>query len=391
MTNPASTETVCAPADQCRLTCSADSDCSGGTPKCCADYSTPVCTATDACPVACSGSSSCNTAGGELCCTTIHLADPNGTLSSSLGGACMAASACPVACTQDSDCTNESGGQELCCNGRCAATCAKTCSADSDCDTQDGQLCCTNSVISSPWFGYTPIVTIGPSETECTQLSTCCGNLSGSAQAECEQIALAGNASSCESFGKVECQAVVEIQPDAGSSPGDAGNVATCGTTTCNGDCTDLQTDPNNCGACGSVCEEGFLCSAGACLCAVGVPCNDGCVDLDSDSQNCGTCGTVCVGGTCTAGTCSCAGGQASCDDACTDVQTDDNNCGECGNACNAGETCEAGSCACTSATCDGVCVDLMSDANNCGECGNVCPGSIGFTGCVQGMCESSG
>jgi hypothetical protein len=172
-----------------------------------------------------------------------------------------------------------------------------------------------------------------------------------------------------------------------------AGTVVVCGAATCDGNCTDLLTDPSNCGTCGVTCEDGWTCAAGACVCAVGAQsaCNSGCVDLESDSENCGTCGTSCLGGSCTAGICSCAEGQVSCNDTCSDVQTDDDNCGACGNACGAGETCEAGSCACSSAMCNGVCVDITSDANNCGACGNVCPGSIGFTGCVQGVCESSG
>ncbi|HUB09402.1 MAG TPA: choice-of-anchor D domain-containing protein [Myxococcales bacterium] len=63
----------------------------------------------------------------------------------------------------------------------------------------------------------------------------------------------------------------------------------------CNGACVDLQTDPENCGSCGTACPTG-QCSGGECLSS----CGGAQVDLDSDPDNCGACGTAC--GSCTQG-----------------------------------------------------------------------------------------
>ena len=208
MTNAASTDTVCAPADECRKTCAADTDCSGGTPKCCTDYSTPVCTTTESCPTPCSQTSDCNTGHGELCCTTIHIGDTNGVVSSSLTGICEAASGCPVACSSDSDCTGSNGGLELCCNGVCSSTCAKSCNSDSDCSTESGQLCCSSPVLGSPWYGFTETVTVNAQGPECEDLSACCENLSGTNVSSCITIAAAANEANCESFFEAACTTV---------------------------------------------------------------------------------------------------------------------------------------------------------------------------------------
>ncbi len=79
---------------------------------------------------------------------------------------------------------------------------------------------------------------------------------------------------------------------------------------TCGGnECIDLQTDSSHCGACGSICASGQICSGGECQgCADGLTaCDSGCVDLSTSNSHCGTCGNSCgAGKECVEGQCSC-------------------------------------------------------------------------------------
>jgi hypothetical protein len=135
------------------------------------------------------------------------------------------------------------------------------------------------------------------------------------------------------------------------------------GTTDCGGICLDLQTDVNNCGACGNVCPEaqpGFDvgCAGGNCFfmrepaCAEGLSfCNGVCVNRLTDPANCGLCGNVCAPGQiCFGGQCAtdhrCEAGLTSCNGVCVDLLIDPANCGACGNVCAAGEICFGGLCA---------------------------------------------
>jgi len=180
------------------------------------------------------------------------------------------------------------------------------------------------------------------------------------------------------------------------------------------GGCVDLQSDLNNCGACGSVCESNLVpvdCRGGECVranCPVGIEyCGiaDGCRDLSSDPAHCGACGNACASGVCTAGVCGgaeaggCPPGQADCGGVCIDTCCDNANCGACGVACPAGMTCFEGKCDCPSGlccaegeqNCDGTCVATCCDNANCGACGNVCPRGQtcfeGKCGCPSGLC----
>lgn len=120
----------------------------------------------------------------------------------------------------------------------------------------------------------------------------------------------------------------------------------------------------------------------------------------DTDPANCGMCGTSCAmvvngSGACMAGKCAIAGcnaGYANCDGlfasgCATATSTDIQNCGACGHLCaaaNATPGCTNGKCgimACNQgyADCDvnpdtGCEAALTSDPMNCGKCGNKCP-----------------
>jgi hypothetical protein len=91
------------------------------------------------------------------------------------------------------------------------------------------------------------------------------------------------------------------------------------------GACSDLASDPQNCGGCGFVCPSGATCSHGVCS---GTPAN---------------CGVGRIGGFCDLD----AGPSYVCCPGlgCTDLASDGADCGTCGNTCDAGMSCVEGSC----------------------------------------------
>ena len=176
------------------------------------------------------------------------------------------------------------------------------------------------------------------------------------------------------------------------------------GAVRCDGICTNLTWDQTNCGACGNVCpepgpNESSWCDNGQCrsICYEGADYCDGvCTFLDYDVDNCGECGNVCGASSpyCNNGICTeCLPGQTLCDGSCTSTSWDSNNCGGCGNVCG-GSTpyCSGGQCTDCAGTggamCGGACIDILWDANNCGGCGNRCPPQF-F--CSWGVCEGYG
>ena len=87
------------------------------------------------------------------------------------------------------------------------------------------------------------------------------------------------------------------------------------GQTACGGVCTNLGSDPYNCGKCGNSCAKGKTCLKGICQCPSGeTNCSGVCTDLNSDSNNCGSCGSTCQqgDGTCCGGRC-CPEGYGTC------------------------------------------------------------------------------
>ena len=132
------------------------------------------------------------------------------------------------------------------------------------------------------------------------------------------------------------------------------------------GTCTNVLSDPDNCGHCGNACPAGQRCSGGACVttCPPGKTlCGHTCVDTTRDITNCGQCGNIC--GTSFPG---CCGGQ------CVNLSDNNSNCGVCGNACPPGRLCAGLQCVCegTGRLCQG------------GQCQNgacVCP--TGLTYCA--------
>ncbi|MCC6876707.1 MAG: hypothetical protein IT378_20560 [Sandaracinaceae bacterium] len=185
--------------------------------------------------------------------------------------------------------------------------------------------------------------------------------------------------------------------------------------------CTNLATDPLNCGACGDPCDlanvnvhscAGRTCGIVSCDTTF-FDCNtipgDGCeINLDSDVNNCGACnvrcgiGELCMGGQCTCGATRVGGGEACpggssmgnsnvcCSGTCRDLGNDPNNCNACGTQCGANAACTNRACVCTGSFLDcpsdgAGCGTDGSTTANCRSCGNNCgpSESCGGTGCA--------
>jgi hypothetical protein len=184
--------------------------------------------------------------------------------------------------------------------------------------------------------------------------------------------------------------------PDAATSPTDGAvrdQAAGCaaGTLLCAGLCSNVSVDPVNCGACGTRCATGQVCTSGVCGCRTGqTTCSGACVDTTSDAKNCGACGTACAAGmVCSQSKCAsgCAGTLKLCGTSCVDTSGSSVNCGTCGQACPADESCYAGACLCPTGegACGtaGQCVDTTSSVAHCGGCTACATGAS----CVAGVC----
>ena len=191
----------------------------------------------------------------------------------------------------------------------------------------------------------------------------------------------------------------------------------------CNGVCTDIVANRENCGGCGNVCGPSQQCVSGKCtdFCASGqTPCQQTtggfiCENLSNDRTNCGTCGNACgQGQVCDgSGHCGiqCLANLSLCGNACLDVQSTDTDCGTCGHACATGTHCVAGACAvictpgqvqCTDPTSGAkTCVDPLKDRDNCGACvgqggtkcadGQICSNGVCTLSCQTGLANCGG
>lgn len=197
------------------------------------------------------------------------------------------------------------------------------------------------------------------------------------------------------------------------SKPDCLGTAQVCGSS-----CVELKTDNFNCGACGTACGMGEVCSGGVCAvtCAAGlVNCSGHCIDPMADRAHCGasgscvgaSTGSVCAAGqVCTSGACalSCQTGLVDCAGTCVDPQRDPRYCGAdaacgTGQTCGSGFACDAGQCVLTCQAglvdCGGRCVDPLTDRAFCGAsgaCTGAAAGAVCATGeiCSNGSCSTS-
>lgn len=243
-------------------------------------------------------------------------------------------------------------------------------------------------------FGDAIAARCGNPGSTCTSVAGCCGALT----------CVAGR-----------CQT-----PSAKHDPSARG--CPIGQTRCGGACFDVNTDDNNCGACGAVCSGVTpLCSQGSCICTdISCPpgficCNGSCVAgaccADSDCGACETCsgthqclrdttrngehcsGGICVDGGCCASACG-AGDSLTCCAAGATCTSD-------GICCASGVSCNDVCCDAGYGCCNGTCIDLTNDLNNCGACGNACSfphatsvcsnGTFVLTGCAAGFADCDG
>lgn len=218
-----------------------------------------------------------------------------------------------------------------------------------------------------------------------------------------------------------------------------AAGFADCDGAEANGCEADFATDDNNCGRCGTSCDdlpntEQTVCESGVCTiesCATGYGNCDGSLanGCETDTQNsvahCGTCGNTCssINGApyCAAGTCniSCRANFGDCTPSpgCETNLTDQANCGGCGNilpdaydcTVSAVEHTVSTSCGpsgsayvchvqcqndygdCNGLGPDGCEASFATDINNCGRCGEQCSTSRfnvqSVNGCSAGHC----
>lgn len=160
------------------------------------------------------------------------------------------------------------------------------------------------------------------------------------------------------------------------------------GAEDCDGECVDIENDPENCGACELSCGDREYCDDGACVCRPGLDeCDGECVDLHTDPAHCGDCLAAACPAFCVERQCSADCGQDECDRSCVDTNTDPLNCGSCGEVCAGDQVCIAGGCwdylpAVGCESCDGcdacvgeeICCDLPGYGTSCVDQLDACP-----------------
>jgi hypothetical protein len=157
--------------------------------------------------------------------------------------------------------------------------------------------------------------------------------------------------------------------------------------------CSDPRSDSANCGKCGNACASGLSCQNGVCVTGTSpdagmmtmcvypgkmctTPVGVACTNVLTDPQNCGNCGMFCAANQyCNNGTCAIGGGP----DAGADGGPPPPDAGPSDAGTDASISCQVGF-----TVCDGTyCTDTTSDPMNCGGCHAQCAGT-----CVNSFCQ---
>jgi hypothetical protein len=306
---------------------------------------------------------------GQLCCP-----QPDGSVKCTTPSPPFPCSEFEVRCVENGPCINLQTDQGNC--GRCGNVCGS------------GQVCCAGTCITCPRGGIcsgtscgcpfgmidcggTCVICEGGTccDNSCVYLSTdlnnCggCGNVCGPGQ-----ICCAGTCVTCPRGGICSGTSCIGCPGDQIDSDGIC---CPTGMINCAGACTEIATDRNNCGSCGTTCAVGEQCCNGRCT-STACAANQW---WSATACQC-FCSYVSCGDTC------CPQGQECCGGNCTDISNDNNNCGQCGLVCGPNRTCENGSCVCSYQPCQTTC--CAQGEACCG--GTCCPSS---QTCCSGTCCS--
>jgi hypothetical protein len=327
----------------------------------------------NACRGSCASDAQC--APGNVCTASSCGKKPNGAI-----------------CTANSECTSNTCAQGRCCAGPCTATCkscavagqegacvnvptggadpAGMCRDDACSNGCDGLGGCRREPVNSTCG--TPSCASNSQQTT----RTC----SASGVCETKNVACGSGftcmGGSCVANPKRNGElCVADAECESKNCERSSGGNNVCCASKCDGDCKECQAGTGTCGNRGGGCEGGGSCMGGICCQSGLTNCGGVCHNLQTDEQNCGTCGKVCQNQReiCMGGSCACAdSAMIKCNNVCIDPKTDVENCGGCGNRCPVGATCTNGMCSgCPNGghNCDGVCKACCVECNECQRC----------------------
>lgn len=200
----------------------------------------------------------------------------------------------------------------------------------------------------------------------------------GSGIMECTQ----GGWGGCKPFLIAEC--TTNQYCSGGECSFCASGTKNCDGNLINGCEKNLQTDKNNCGECGTICEVGNQCVKGECVETNTTACAN---TVCKQGQECNTDTGLCV----------CSLGYKNCDsileNGCeTNILTDIFQCGNCLNSCDFEEVCMAGMCVSGGTN---ACIDITCGENQeCNPIIGTCDCELGFNNCdnsTENGCEVEG